>query len=147
MKKLVVFLGGVSVLLLGMQRAETQITQRATTTAADSVILLSGAPLDSLWAIEQSRLTEQLSSGQSDYSKLFTIQLFSGSRSEASLWYGKLRDSTSSKEVFLHYDEPNFKVSTGLYAFRLHAEYDLEAWRQNFPNAFVVKAVNLQPTK
>ena len=71
----------------------------------------------------------------------FTIQLYSGRRSDASIAYQALRDSIGHEmPLLLHFDEPNFKVYVGEFAFRLQAEYALIQWRQAYPQAFVLEA-------
>lgn len=77
----------------------------------------------------------------------YTIQVFSGKRLEATHWYGRLQDSLGTSIVLLHFDEPNFKVSVGIYPIRLAAEHDLKRWRVSFPQAFVVRAPNVQAFK
>ncbi len=114
---------------------------------ADSVIIASGVALDSAWSHERRMIAAGVSQGRSTDMERYTIQVFSGKRMEATQWYGRLQDSLGSVSVLLHFDEPNFKVSVGLYPIRLAAEHDLKRWRNSFPQAFVVRAPNVQPGK
>ena len=113
--------------------------------ALDSVIIASGTALDSAWSQERRMIAAGVSQGRSTDMERYTIQVFSGKRMEATQWYGRLQDSLGSAAVLLHFDEPNFKVSVGLYPIRLAAEHDLRRWRNSFPQAFVVRAPNVQP--
>ncbi len=113
----------------------------------DSVVIASGVALDSAWSQERRMIAAGVSQGRSTDMERYTIQVFSGKRMEATQWYGRLQDSLGSAAVLLHFDEPNFKVSVGLYPIRLAAEHDLKRWRVSFPQAFVVRAPNVQPGK
>lgn len=102
---------------------------------------------DSTW-IRNGQVLDQLAVGQSDNSTVmqksgerFTIQVFSGRRTDASQVYQNLRDSVgTAMPLLLHFDEPNFKVYVGEFAFRLHAEHALIKWRLAYPQAFVLEA-------
>jgi len=113
----------------------------------DSVVIASGVALDSAWSQERRMIAAGVSQGRSTDMERYTIQVFSGKRMEATQWYGRLQDSLGSAAVLLHFDEPNFKVSVGLYPIRLAAEHDLKRWRVSFPQAFVVRAPNVQSGK
>lgn len=113
----------------------------------DSVVIASGVALDSAWSQERRMIAAGVSQGRSADMERYTIQVFSGKRMEATQWYGRLQDSLGSAAVLLHFDEPNFKVSVGLYPIRLAAEHDLKRWRVSFPQAFVVRAPNVQAGK
>lgn len=113
----------------------------------DSVVIASGVALDSAWSQERRMIAAGVSQGRSTEMERYTIQVFSGKRMEATQWYGRLQDSLGSAAVLLHFDEPNFKVSVGLYPIRLAAEHDLKRWRVSFPQAFVVRAPNVQAGK
>jgi hypothetical protein len=51
--------------------------------------------------------------------------------------YNELLDSTN---LMLHFDEPNFKISVGLFSIKLAAEFKLKKWRKKYPQSFVVKS-------
>lgn len=122
-------------------------TQNAESLERDSVVIASGVALDSAWSQERRMIAAGVSQGRSTDMERYTIQVFSGKRMEATQWYGRLQDSLGSAAVLLHFDEPNFKVSVGLYPIRLAAEHDLKRWRVSFPQAFVVRAPNVQAGK
>ncbi|MDA8787910.1 hypothetical protein N9N00_03480 [Schleiferiaceae bacterium] len=113
----------------------------------DSIFLEEGQALDSAWSAHRRALAAGVNQGRSMDMERYTIQVFSGRRMEANQWYGRLQDSLGPQQVMLHFDEPNFKVSVGLYPIRLAAEHDLRLWRRNFPQAFVVRAPDVQPGK
>ena len=119
----------------------------ASPSPADSVIILEGVAIDSAWSAQRNALAAGVTQGRSMDMERYTIQVFSGKRYEATLWYGRLQDSLGTTQVLLHFDEPNFKVSVGLYPIRLAAEHDLKHWRRRFPQAFVVRAPDVQPGK
>ena len=119
----------------------------AAPTMADSVIVLEGVAIDSAWSAQRNALAAGVTQGRSMDMERYTIQVFSGKRFEATQWYGRLQDSLGTTHVLLHFDEPNFKVSVGLYPIRLAAEHDLKHWRRRFPQAFVVRAPDVQPGK
>lgn len=113
----------------------------------DSVYLEEGRAFDSAWSAHRKVLAAGVNQGRSMDLERYTIQVFSGKRMEASQWFGRLRDSLGPQQVMLHFDEPNFKVSVGLYPIRLAAEHELRRWRRHFPQAFVVRAPDVEPGK
>ena len=139
-----VILAGMAWPHLLSSKTATSLTARS---SADSIIVLEGVALDSAWSAHRRLLAAGVIQGRSMDMERYTIQVFSGKRLEATHWYGRLQDSLGTSQVLLHFDEPNFKVSVGLYPIRLAAEHDLKRWRRSFPQAFVVRAPDVQPGK
>ncbi len=103
----------------------------------DSIIIISGSVLDSAWSSHVKKLSLEGASNQSGNIERYTIQVFSGTRKEAMKIYNGLLDSTN---LMLHFDEPNFKISVGLFSIKLAAEFKLKKWREKYPQSFVVRS-------
>lgn len=103
----------------------------------DSITIISGSALDSAWSSHVKKLSLEGTRDQSMNIERYTIQVFSGTRKEAMKIYNELLDSTN---LMLHFDEPNFKISAGLFSIKLAAEFKLKKWRRKYPQSFVVRA-------
>lgn len=71
----------------------------------------------------------------------YTIQLFSGDRSNANQVRAKILSLGADKEARMVYREPNFKIHVGSYPDASSAERALMSWKIEFPDAFVVKTM------
>jgi len=110
------------------------------TNCADSVVVLSGKIFDKAWLLSSEQLATTTVNSRNPTTDRYSIQLFSGRRAEALTWQQQLIDSVGAHDVLLYYDEPNFKVSVGIYPIRIAAEHDLPGWRSLYPQAFVIQA-------
>ena len=106
---------------------------------ADSVVVLSGKVFDKAWQLSSEKLATTTVNSRNPTTDRYSIQLFSGRRAEAITWQQQLIDSVGAHAVLLYYDEPNFKVSVGIYPVRIAAEHDLPGWRSLYPQAFVIQ--------
>ncbi len=147
MKALSLFCGVLALPLLSLTWDKPLPVVWSEAQTQDSIVLLSGSVIDSAWSKYRTTLAAGVVQGRSMDMERYTIQVFSGKRSEATQWYGRLQDSLGNAAVLLHFDEPNFKVSVGLYPIRLAAEHELKIWRRSFPQAFVVRAPDVQVDK
>lgn len=71
----------------------------------------------------------------------YTIQLFSGDRSNANQVRAKILSLGADKEARMVYREPNFKIHVGSFPDASSAERALMSWKLEFPDAFVVKTM------
>ncbi|CAI8320707.1 MAG: Uncharacterised protein [Owenweeksia sp. TMED14] len=125
------------------QRADT-LSKNGFYQTTDSIIFISGSLLDSVLSIHRNKLAAEGLKNQSGNIERYTIQIFSGKRKEALAIYNGLLDSNN---LMLHFDEPNFKVSVGLFSIRLSAEHKLKKWRENYPQSFVVRSPDVKPQR
>ncbi len=76
---------------------------------------------------------------QINYVEGFTIQVYSGNRTEdARKAKGRAMEILQNDNVSLEYDQPNFKVKAGNYYSRFEAQKDFMQLRRSFPNAIVI---------
>lgn len=81
------------------------------------------------------------SEGQkSDFFEGYTIQLFSGDRSNANKVRAEVVESDLG-EARVIYKAPNFKVQVGSFPTLLLAEKERQKWIEKFPDAFVVQTI------
>ena len=103
----------------------------------DSIVVISGSLVESAWKSHLLKLRQKENFNTSGNIERYTIQVFGGNRKEAMRIYNKLK---SFEDITLHFDEPNFKVSVGVFSIKLSAEYALRKWRKKYPESFVVKS-------
>ncbi len=126
-----------SILWFPSDGSALQIDRNFVQGVKDSIIIISGSAFDSAWSSHVKKLSLEGISNQSGNIERYTIQVFSGTRKEAMKIYNELLDSTN---LMLHFDEPNFKISVGLFSIKLAAEFKLKKWRKKYPQSFVVKS-------
>ena len=103
----------------------------------DSIIVISGSLVESAWKSHLQKIRQKENFNTSGNIERYTIQVFGGNRKEAMRIYNELK---SFEDITLHFDEPNFKVSVGIFSIKLSAEYALREWRKKYPESFVVKS-------
>ena len=103
----------------------------------DSIVVISGSLVESAWRSHLLKLRQKENFNTSGNIERYTIQVFGGNRKEAMRIYNELK---SLEDITLHFDEPNFKVSVGVFSIKLSAEYALIEWRKKYPESFVVKS-------
>ncbi len=101
----------------------------------DSVTVISGSLIESAWKSHLQEIRQKENVDISGNTERYTIQVFGGNRKEAMRIYNELQ---SFEEIMLHFDEPNFKVSVGVFSIKLSAEHALKKWRKKYPESFVV---------
>ena len=101
----------------------------------DSVTVISGSLIESAWKSHLQEIRQKENVDISGNTERYTIQVFGGNRKEAMRIYNELQ---SFEDIMLHFDEPNFKVSVGVFSIKLSAEYALKKWRKKYPESFVV---------
>lgn len=126
-----------SILWFSADGTALQIDRNFAQGIKDSIIIISGSGFDSAWSSHVKKLSLEGVGNQSGNIERYTIQVFSGARKDAMKIYNELLDSTN---LMLHFDEPNFKISVGLFSIKLAAEFKLKKWRKKYPQSFVVKS-------
>ena len=121
--------------LFGSSFAKENISK--TLKLQDSIVVISGSLVESAWKSHLLKLRQKENLNTSGNIERYTIQVFGGNRKEAMRIYNKLK---SFEDITLHFDEPNFKVSVGVFSIKLSAEYALRKWRKKYPESFVVKS-------
>ena len=71
----------------------------------------------------------------------YTIQIFSGDRTNANKTRSKILSLSGDQEARMVYREPNFKIHIGSFPDVSAAERAMVHWKTEFPDAFVLQTL------